>query len=96
LDIGGLLERHEPPPERPIYAVGPEWKARSLRLGRWKLIVTAAEAGNPERCELFDLAADPAEARDLAADRPAEVARLREALVAAAARDNDARATTDR
>jgi arylsulfatase A-like enzyme len=95
-DIGGLLVRHEPPPERPIYAVGPAWKARSLRLGRWKLIVTAAEAGQPERSELYDLAADPAEAHDLAADRPAEVARLREALAAAAARDNDARATADR
>jgi arylsulfatase A-like enzyme len=96
MDIGGLLARHEPPPERPIYAVGPAWKARSLRLGRWKLIVTAAEAGQPERSELYDLATDPAEAHDLAADRPAEVARLRKTLAAAAARDNDARARADR
>jgi arylsulfatase A-like enzyme len=95
-DIGPLLARHEPPPERPLYAVAPAWKARSLRLGRWKLIVTAAEAGQPERCELFDLDADPAEARNRAADEPAVVARLRDTLATAAARDNDARADGDR
>jgi len=92
-DIGGLLERHEALPDRPIYAVGPAWMARSLRLGRWKLIVTAGRDGSPEQVELFDLAADPAEAENLAASRPAELARLRTALDAAAARDRDALAT---
>ena len=96
VDIGDLLTRHEPPRERPIYAVGPAWKARSLRLGRWKLIVAAAQGGEPERCELYDLDADPAEGRNLAGDEPAVVARLREQLAAVAASDNDARAAGDR
>ena len=95
-DITALLTRHEPPAERPIYAVGPAWKVRSLRLGRWKLIVVAGQADQPERCELYDLDADPAETRDLAAAEPAVVARLREQLTAAAACDNDALAAGDR
>lgn len=41
--------------------------------GRWKLIVPHPE-GAPE---LYDLRADPREDRDLAADRPDEVARIR-------------------
>ena len=96
-DIRPLLERHEPPAERPIYAVGPEWKERSLRLGRWKLIVSAAAGEKaPGRRELYDLEADPGETRDLSADRPDELARLAQALDRAAARDNDAVAGADR
>ena len=88
-----MLERHESLPERPIYAVGPDWKARSLRLGRWKLLVTAGADDGPEQVELFDLAADPAETNNLAASRPDDLARLRAALDAAAALDRDALAT---
>jgi arylsulfatase A-like enzyme len=89
-DIGPLLAQHEPPAERPIYAVGTAWRARSLRLGQWKLIVTAGRDGGPEQVELFDLVADPAEATNLAANRPEDLARLHVALDAAAARDRDA------
>lgn len=66
---------------------------RSLRLGRWKLIVSGGADGGPEQVELFDLAADPAEVNNLAASLPEEVARLKMALDAAAARDRDALAT---
>ena len=46
--------------------------------GDLKLLTTdrAAAANNPGRWELYDLAADPTESRDLSADRPAAVARL--------------------
>ncbi len=46
---------------------------RGVRDGRWKLIEGAAT-------ELYDVAADPAEIRDLAARRPAEVAGLQRIL----------------
>lgn len=44
-----------------------EWAVRS---GNWKLVA------NPQRSELFDLAADPAEASDLAAKHPGKVREL--------------------
>jgi arylsulfatase A-like enzyme len=73
----------------------------AIIVGRWKLIHnTKRPAGKPEY-ELYDHAADPLDARDLAAQHPAEVARLSKALqswrrMAAAARvtsDADATAT---
>src|SRR6185503_2820865 len=47
----------------------------SLRVGALKYI-------DAPRPELYDLAADPLEARDLASERPAELARLGQALLA--------------
>ena len=51
----------------------------SLVDGRWKLIV---RRGDEERVELYDRAADPGEQRDVAAEHPDEVRRLRAALSA--------------
>lgn len=45
--------------------------------GRWKLIY---HKHNPENNELYDLQADPAELKNVAADHPDEVARLKKAL----------------
>jgi hypothetical protein len=45
-------------------------------LGRWKLIHDTKR----DRSELFDLELDPDETRDLAVERPDEVAALRELL----------------
>ena len=50
---------------------------RAVLGSRFKLVVDAAGAGS---VELFDIRADPAETRDLAADHPDEVARLAAAL----------------
>ncbi|HEX6987151.1 MAG TPA: sulfatase/phosphatase domain-containing protein, partial [Planctomycetaceae bacterium] len=50
---------------------------RWCRRGDWKLIVPEKETGGPE---LYDLAADPHETRDLAAEHPDRVAALRERL----------------
>jgi arylsulfatase A-like enzyme len=47
----------------------------SLVLGRWKLV---QEIGGSAR--LYDLSSDPAEAQDVAAEHPEEVARLKKAL----------------
>jgi choline-sulfatase len=44
----------------------------AVRTERWKLVTVPAE----RRVELYDLAADPAELRDVAADRPEELAAM--------------------
>lgn len=51
---------------------------RAIRDGRWKLIV----AEQPRRDWLFDLQTDPTERRNLAAERPDELARLKAAMQA--------------
>jgi len=88
IDISTLLTEHRALPDRPLYAVAPNWRARSLRFGNWKLIVHAQKQG--ERVELFDLATDPREARNLADHQPAQVRKLRAMLQEAGARDRDA------
>ncbi|MFM7830840.1 MAG: arylsulfatase, partial [Planctomycetaceae bacterium] len=62
----------------------------SIRQGRWKMIEPAKgpavnrqvniETGNLGRVQLYDLSADPEEARDLAAAEPAKVAELQQLL----------------
>lgn len=61
---------------------------RAYEDGRWRL-VAQHERGKPfddDIWELYDLAADPSEHRDVAADHPAEAARLRAAWDSAARR----------
>jgi hypothetical protein len=50
----------------------------AVREGRWKLLVNADGTG----AELYDLAADPDEARDAAGDNPDVARRLKEMAVA--------------
>jgi arylsulfatase A-like enzyme len=91
-----LLE--EPPPDGSGPSDGPPrvelaeivygdaYWSRALRSGRWKLIV--ARLGEEESVQLYDVETDPDETRDLAAERPEDVAALRallDAEVAAAA-----------
>jgi len=76
VDLWPALARgQEPPPRTACFGVeraeGTSWAAFD---GRWKLVMAA---GSP-RAELYDVRADPAEARDLAALEP-EVARRLEA-----------------
>lgn len=52
----------------------------AYRDGPMKLMRQVARGKQDAPFELFDLDADPAEARDLAGDRPAEVARLKSAM----------------
>lgn len=49
--------------------------SRGLRLGDWKLVLGKRQVAAP-RWELYNLAEDPGESRDLADDRPAKVAEL--------------------
>ncbi|MCB9916324.1 MAG: sulfatase [Planctomycetes bacterium] len=79
-----LLARDFAP--RPLLAHGNFWgpALSSWTSGRWKLVLVP-EADGAERAELYDLEADPGEARDLAATEPARAAELRAELDAARA-----------
>lgn len=73
--------------DRPLY-----WRTRgavALRYGRWKLIREgdAASSGTTELYELYDLAADPNETQNVAADHPDVLARLKQVLIEQAAED---------
>jgi arylsulfatase A-like enzyme len=76
------------PGPRPLYWTAPGFKARALRFGDHKLIVTGSQ---PKfTTELFDLKQDPNETRDLSADQPEKVKELRSLLDRIARSDRDA------
>jgi arylsulfatase A-like enzyme len=87
--IWGALSRGEVAPSPAIYmeeTYTGERSAfhlfRSVRVGDLKLIGSSffLQGGGPWRWELYDLASDPGERRDLASARPADVSRLRERI----------------
>ncbi len=87
----------EPPSARTIYTAAPAYRALALRDGDWKLIVPKGsgkgsakkDAGEPE---LYDLANDPNETKNLAAAMPDKVAALRAKLAEVSKADGDAHA----
>jgi len=87
-NIASLLFDRSELPERPLYAVAPGWRARSLRLGNWKLIVHGT--GDARRIELFDMVRDARESTNLAEQQPERIKQLLAKLEEAAARDRDA------
>ncbi len=87
-DLTALLTDHQPLAERPLYAVGTNWRTRSLRWGDWKLIVQGQQ--ETERIELFNLATDPSESQDLSQQQPARVQQLLSAMEESATCDRDA------
>jgi len=80
MDIWPLLTREieEPPAPRTLYwpFVGGKW---AIRHGDWKLL----SQGEDKAVELFDLAEDPYERRDLAGEKPGKVAELQQLLAEA-------------
>ena len=77
---------------RTIYTVAPGFRAQMIRHGDWKLIVTNADSkkGKAGQTELFNLADDLGESKNLAPDMPEKVAELRKLLVTVSSRDRDA------
>jgi hypothetical protein len=76
-------------PERPWFSyIAPQVEENaSVMLGDWKLVlskgdVLGATADPATTVELFNLADDPRETKNLASSHPDEVARLREHLAA--------------
>ncbi|MDP1591030.1 MAG: sulfatase-like hydrolase/transferase [Prosthecobacter sp.] len=76
------------PPVRSIYTVAPGFRSRSFRVGDLKLVLQTKN--NAEKAELYDIASDPNETKNLAAEQPAKVAELQTALAAYAQADKDA------
>jgi arylsulfatase A-like enzyme len=86
-DVWPVLTGKQERRSRLLYWTAPGFRSRAVRLGDWKLIEFGS--GNAARAELFNLAADPNETNDLAAQRPEQVAELRSRLAAMAKADRD-------
>ena len=84
MDLTPLLLNGASLPERPIYTPAARWKAISLRLGDWKLVVS----GESNR-ELYNIMSDPSETTDLAEQETQRVDMMMAALQEARASDND-------
>jgi arylsulfatase A-like enzyme len=84
IDLSPLLLRGESTPERSIYIAGPNWRQASLRLGRWKLVTDLDHVR-----ELYNLQVDPAEERNLAADKPERLEQLWRELEEVRQRDKE-------
>ncbi|MGN6546794.1 MAG: sulfatase-like hydrolase/transferase [Aureliella sp.] len=89
MDISSLLKDRDPLPERPLYTVGPNWSASSLRVGDWKLIVRPAKGKGKAARELYRLSNDPAEANNLADQQPERLQTMLAELEKMAAADRD-------
>ncbi len=88
VNIAALLTDRAELAQRPLYAVAPGWRSRSLRLGDWKLIVHGD--GDKRKVELYDLTQDPAETENRAEQEPDRVQKLLRLLDECAAADRDA------
>jgi arylsulfatase A-like enzyme len=81
-------------PPRTLYSAAPGFRARAIRYGDWKLVVSAGQtkkgAVAPTSAEeLFNLASDPAETKNLAAEKPELLAEMKQRLAEISALDND-------
>jgi arylsulfatase A-like enzyme len=91
-DIWPALTQSKPLPDRTLYTAAPGFRAQAVRHGDWKLIVTR-EPNKKNKAtgdELFNLAADPSESKNLAADRPDVLAQMKDRLAAVSRADRDA------
>jgi arylsulfatase A-like enzyme len=89
-DIWPVLSgREKSPPSRTIYSAAPGFRAQMVRHGNWKLVISANSGKRAASEELFDLAADPAESKNLALQRPEILAEMKGRLAEIAARDRD-------
>ncbi|MSU25459.1 MAG: sulfatase [Opitutus sp.] len=96
-NIWPQLTGAEPAKPRTIYTAAPDFRAQALRDGDWKLIVPNGGAKQNAgtalgEIELYDLAHDPDESKNLAASLPDRVAALRAKLAEASKADRDAMA----
>lgn len=94
IDLWPQLTGATPAAPRAIYIAAPNFAARMVRDGDWKLIVTAKKkagaAPSDGAVELFNLREDPNEKEDLASREPERVIALRAKLEELAKADHDA------
>jgi arylsulfatase A-like enzyme len=84
-----LLDAKQSVPERVLYAVAPNWKARSVHKGAWKLIEHRGSKDNV-RYELFNLANDSTEQHNLAEVHPQILQELMTDMERVSTQDKDA------
>jgi arylsulfatase A-like enzyme len=96
-NIWPQLTGAEPPSPRTIYVAAPGFRAQALRDGDWKLIIpkkgaksASANGTDSGEAELYDLANDPNETKNLAPVMPDKVAALRAKLAEISKADHDA------
>jgi arylsulfatase A-like enzyme len=81
-------------PDRTLYTAAPGFRAQAVRHGDWKLVVTRADSKKSgaatAREELFNLASDLGETKNLAAERPDVLAEMMKRLAEISKRDKDA------
>ena len=87
VNLSALLLEQAPITERPIYIAGPGWRAKSLRLGEWKLVVSGE--GDDQLVELFHITEDPSETMNLAGREPERVSSMMLELTRIMRDDND-------
>jgi arylsulfatase A-like enzyme len=89
-----LSDPAKPQPERTIYTAAPGFRSQAIRHGDWKLIVTNANAKKNKpttgQAELFNLADDLAESKNLAASAPQKLNDMMQRLADVSRRDRDA------
>jgi arylsulfatase A-like enzyme len=87
-----LTQPTSPLPARTIYTAAPGFRAQAIRHGDWKLVVTTANAkkGNAANEELFNLASDLGETKNLAAEMPQVLVEMKRRLSEISKRDRDA------
>lgn len=89
-DILPLLSGAAAPSPRALYWAGPGFRTQAIRDGDWKLVITRAAKEKPARSELFDLAKDPSEKKNLVSRMPEKAAELAAKLAEIARSDQDA------
>ena len=77
-------------PARTVYSAAPGFRAQMVRHGDWKLVVTKPGGKKRATEELFHLADDLGEKKDLAAGNPDVLSEMKKRLAEAAAHDRDA------
>ena len=87
-NVWPLLTGQAEATDRVLYFTAPGFRSSAVRWGKWKLIQHGQ--GEQARLELFDLAIDPRETTDLAAQMPEKVSELTGKLAEAARADRDA------
>jgi arylsulfatase A-like enzyme len=93
VNLWPLLTGAQAPAPRDLYIAGPGFRSRTVRHGDWKLIfLQKGKETDPAKAkvELYDLADDPNETKDLAAEKPEKVAELRGVFEKLVKNDHDA------
>jgi arylsulfatase A-like enzyme len=94
IDLTDLLLKNISPPLRPLYVAGVGFQSAALREGEWKLVTRAGQRKQPS--ELYDLANDLEEKKDVASRFPEIVAHLTRLLEEIREADNDSQVANEK